>query len=690
MAITIDNDGVKGATPLLLLMVGALSIRYVRDNWVETVRRMYDASFIDVTPMLNVYKNGYHEGYILRALRERHYDCMFFYPDAINSDFSDRFFDLVRAGGTPIAAFYADDEPELWYKQNIPYDHRFDVVGTHSLNALKRRQAEGRGDNFIFMPWSFNPLIFNRICSLQSLGRHRSLQSRGSIDEADKLFGVLYVGENLVSRENPQICLRDGRLRQRVLESVYRHSKTHGYSLKVFGPGWDRHPVIRECYAGILSSAEMAEAYNRARIVLNFGFSGDGDDDILSYQTKLRHFEAAGCGAFQLVNQNPEMAGLFPDDAGIAYFGSLDELNDRILYFLTHERIRQEMCDRAYEVAHASHTIQNRLETLFGSVRLRQSQTGGTSKSSPKAHQPKAHQIDKPVIKTIRYDNNEMAMSLLRELSTSEASDSEQAAFHLVPATLECYDINYSLLSASVHPFETAIVGVRTFLQLAYLHHNPLQRKKENITGVMLNEKVNKRRLDTRLLDYIRSTMPVIDDGDYIIPLINLIIPSRHLKAVTAAFVSNDAGIFGLLPCYYSGLILNDMSINSAVKLDFPPPYIVSLERAISNMVMMRQRVLIYGGRGTMADNVIELFNRHNALDVIGIVDRDIKQAQVGRYSIYQYEDIESLRPDVIVITAEYSGHKIYEAIKHLEGTTTILPLYNLSEPVWNVILYDV
>ncbi|MBF0337358.1 MAG: glycosyltransferase [Nitrospirae bacterium] len=653
--------------PLSILMVGALSIRYVRDNWVETVGRMYDATFIDVTPMLNAYKNGYHEFYILRVLRQRHYDCMFFYPDAINSDFSDRFFDLVRGGGIPIAAFYADDEPELWYKQNTPYDHRFDVVGTHSLNALKRRQAEGRGDNFIFMPWSFNPLFFNRI------------------DGADKLYDVLYVGENLVSRDffvpgvahPPQIYLRDGRLRQRVLESVYRHSKTHGYSLTVFGPGWDRHPVLRQCYGGILSSAQMAEAYNRAKIVLNFGFSGDGDEDILSYQTKLRHFEAAGCGAFQLVNQNPELAGLFPDDAGIAYFSTLEELNDKILYFLTHDRIRQEMSNRIYDIAHATHTIRNRLETLIGSLPLKQSR-------------PRTHRSTRAAIKTIRYDHNDMATSLLRQLSQADAADSEQTAFHLVPVTLECYDINYSLLSGDIHPAQTAITAVRTFLQLACLHHNPLQRKKENITGVMLNEKVNIRRTDPRLIDYIRSVMPVIDDGDYIIPLINLIIPAGYIKAVAAAFVSNDVGAFAALPCFYSGLIVNDMGIDSAFKADFPPPYIVCLERAIGNMVMAGQRVLIYGGRGTMADNVIALFNRHSELDVIGIVDRDIKGDQIGRFPIYRYEDIESLKPNVIVIAAEYSGRKIYDAIRHLEATTTILPLYNLSEPIWSVILYDV
>ncbi|KJU81641.1 hypothetical protein MBAV_006168 [Candidatus Magnetobacterium bavaricum] len=647
-----------GSAPLFprILMVGALSISYVRDNWVETVRRMYNATFIDVTPMLNVYKNAYHEHYILRVLREGQYDCMFFYPDAINSDFSDGFFDLVRAGGTPIVAFYADDEPQLWYKQNTPYDHRFSVVGTHSLNALRRRQAEGRGDNFIFMPWSFNPLIFNRI------------------DGTDKLYDVLYVGENLVSRENPQICLRDGRLRQIVLESVYRHSKVHGYNLTVFGPGWDRHPVVRECYAGILSSGQMAQAYNRAKIVLNFGFSGDGYEDILSYQTKLRHFEAAGCGAFQLVNENPELAGLFPPDAGIAWFNNLEQLNDRILYFLTHDQIRQEMCDRVYEVAHGRHTIQNRLETLFGSVQSR--------------HQPQMHQVVRPSIKTIRYENNEMAMSILQGVLSSETL--EDTVFHFVPTTLECYDINYGILSASVQTCETPIIAVRTFMQLAYLHHNPLQRKKENIIGVMLNEKVNKRRLDERLVDYIRLIMPVIDDGDYVIPLINLIIPARHIKAVIAAFASNDAGIFATLPCYYSGLLVNDMGISSAVEMTFPPPYIVCLERAIGNMIMTGRRVLMYGGRGTMADNVIALFNRHGELNVIGIVDRDIKGDKIGRYNIYRYEDIESLRPDVIVITAEYSGRKIYNAIKHLEGTITLLPLYDLSEPVWSVILYDV
>ncbi|MBF0345073.1 MAG: glycosyltransferase [Nitrospirae bacterium] len=620
---------------------------------------MYDAGFIDVSPMLSVYKNGYHEKYILKVLRERQYDCLFFYTDAINSDFTDGFFDLVRAGGTPVAAFYADDEPEMWYRQNMPYDHRFDVVGTHSLNALRRRQAEGRGGNFIFLPWSFNPLIFNRR------------------EDVEKSYDVLYVGENLISREDASLCLRDGRLRQVVLEGVYRHSRQHGYSFKVFGPGWDRHPLIKECYAGILSSEQMAEAYNRAKIVLNFGFSGDGDTDLLSYQTKLRHFEAAGCGTFQLVNNNPELAGLFPEDAGIAYFSSLEELNNKILYYLKHDGIRQEMCDRVYEVAHEQHTIQNRLQTLFDNVKFRQAKARECMTSKLK-------------IKTIFYDSNEMAMELLDEISRYKESDDYYNAFHFVPTALERYDTDYSLLSNCIYPAETAIIGVRMFLQLAYLYHNPLQRKKENITGVMINEKVNRRLLDERILGYLRSNVPVIDDGDYVIPLINLIIPLEYIAGVAAAFAANDSVGFADLPFYYSGLIVNDMGIGSTEKIDFAPLYIKSLERVLGNMLMNKERILIYGGRGTMANNVIALFNKYERLNVLGIVDRDIKQEKVGRYPVYKYEDIETLQPDVIVITAEYSGRKIYDAIKHLEGTTTILPLYNLTEPIWSVLLYDV
>ena len=55
----------------------------------------------------------------------------------------------------------------------------------------------------------------------------------------------------------------------------------------------------------------MVSIYHQARIVVNTSFSADGEG---RPQTKLRHFEVAGCGAFQLVNDNPELRELFEPD----------------------------------------------------------------------------------------------------------------------------------------------------------------------------------------------------------------------------------------------------------------------------------------------------------------------------------------------------------------------------------------
>jgi len=50
-------------------------------------------------------------------------------------------------------------------------------------------------------------------------------------------------------------------------------------------------------------------------------------------------------------------------------------------------------------------------------------------------------------------------------------------------------------------------------------------------------------------------------------------------------------------------------------------------------------------------------------------------------------EEIEDLNPTMIIIAAETSGFSIYEGIQHLETRCTLVPLHDLTNAVWQVIL---
>ncbi|MCP5053461.1 MAG: glycosyltransferase, partial [bacterium] len=300
----------------------------------------------DVSPILSVYRNtDYVEKYIYSLLRKGNYDYMFFYPDAINPDFSDNFFEAVRSKGIPIINFLVDDEPDVWFKQNLPYDHRFDLVATHSRKGYQLRLEMGKADHFIYLPWGFSEDLFDRVQGV------------------DSLYDVVYIGSNLCREHDPNCYFGVGYLRQKLLTDVYEFCKEKNLVFNVFGPGWHRHPVLEACNGGLLSNHEMVEVYNQAKIVLNPGFSAD-ENEISSYQTKLRHFEVVGCGAFQLVNRNPELEALFNANEDIVYFHDTYTLKEKISYYIQHDQERKRIADNVYQKRHL-HTTSSRLKELF-------------------------------------------------------------------------------------------------------------------------------------------------------------------------------------------------------------------------------------------------------------------------------------------------------------------------------------
>lgn len=82
-----------------------------------------------------------------------------------------------------------------------------------------------------------------------------------------------------------------------------------------------------------------------------------------------RTFVLAGCGAFQLVDDTrPDLAESFEVGREIVTFSDLDDLREKIRYFLSHEYERKRIARAAFERAHAQHTYAHRAERIFNVV----------------------------------------------------------------------------------------------------------------------------------------------------------------------------------------------------------------------------------------------------------------------------------------------------------------------------------
>ena len=108
----------------------------------------------------------------------------------------------------------------------------------------------------------------------------------------------------------------------------------------------------------IIPNEEMTLYYSGTKIAINHNRTVIGIDpeslketrhinSDAAYSLGPRPYEIAACGCFQLSdNSRKEMGEIFGDS--IAIYKDADELNEKIKYYLTHEKERQEMAAEAH------------------------------------------------------------------------------------------------------------------------------------------------------------------------------------------------------------------------------------------------------------------------------------------------------------------------------------------------------
>jgi len=134
------------------------------------------------------------------------------------------------------------------------------------------------------------------------------------------------------------------------------------YNFKIWGvnyPRWLESPVKKIYQNHFVAEEEKAKAFNAAKIVLNMMHYSE----ILGINT--RAFEAAGCGAFQILDWKPNLHEFFEPEKEVVTFHTICELEEKVRYYLDHDSERKEISDRAYERAHREHTFKQRLTKLL-------------------------------------------------------------------------------------------------------------------------------------------------------------------------------------------------------------------------------------------------------------------------------------------------------------------------------------
>lgn len=244
----------------------------------------------------------------------------------------------LRRWTTTLAYFYDD----IWRRAYAAkWARHFDFITTSDPGGATRIASAGPG-NAIYCPFTFDERLFARL-------------------DLPLEYDVSFVGLH-----HPYRAWVVARLRRA------------GINVATFGHGWP---------TGRLALPDVVNVFNSTKINLNISNSSHWDPAFLAAdplalprmlklgkhreQVKVRHFEIAGSGGFQLSYAVDYLTEFFVPGVEIATYATVDELVSKVRHFLRHEEEREAIADGGWRRAQREHTSTRRYSDLMSELARR-------------------------------------------------------------------------------------------------------------------------------------------------------------------------------------------------------------------------------------------------------------------------------------------------------------------------------
>lgn len=234
---------------------------------------------------------------------------------------------------TKTFCFFHDDTWRVEYSRY--WARQFDYFSTPDLYGEIKYREIGL-PNAIYFPFGCNEQIFRKL-------------------DVPKKYDVSFVGGWHPYRE-----------------WLIKRIRKAGISVEVVGHRWLKGEIDQE---------GMVQLFNESRINLNLSNSASWDVRYLSSsasalinrlrskknneQMKARIFEVSGCGAFQLSYYVEGLAKCYDIDREIGVYADMDDLVDKIRFYLGHEVLRESIAAAAYKRTLEEHTFACRFQAVF-------------------------------------------------------------------------------------------------------------------------------------------------------------------------------------------------------------------------------------------------------------------------------------------------------------------------------------
>jgi spore maturation protein CgeB len=87
-------------------------------------------------------------------------------------------------------------------------------------------------------------------------------------------------------------------------------------------------------------------------------------------QIKARNFEIPACGGCQITGPAENLDEYFETDSEVVIYESMNDLVDKIRYYLSHDIKRTEITEAGYKRTHKDHTYEERFNEIFRIINL--------------------------------------------------------------------------------------------------------------------------------------------------------------------------------------------------------------------------------------------------------------------------------------------------------------------------------
>ncbi len=614
-----------------ILFIGMSATGYIRDNWLIPMRQMYDVTYIPYDILMRAMGVPGLSEMILKE-SEKDYDYIFFYPDGRGQMFSDELFEKLRGKRTVV--FHSDDVPEAWYRNSSRFDYRYDfIVSSCKEGYLRRVSPPNNWKNVCYVPWGYNPDIYFKT-------------------NEKKDTDIVFLGSNFFK---DGYYYFDGKFRQEIMVRIYEESKKKGFSFKVYGPNWDKHPVIKECNGGFAEDDQINGILNRAKIILGLGYTMDENP---RPHTKLKHFENAGTGSFQLVNKNDELEEIFGDSFG--YFNDIEDMIDKINYYLTHEEEREEKARRAYDISISQCVMKQRIGELF----------------------EKANQFFNyhPDMEKHGFDFGEKYRICHKRIG-EELTENDIAGhdyIHFLGDDIFMFDFNTTFLpaldSGKELPKALAFKSSVMFCDEDDLKPSVLIRRCAGSDVLVVPSKYVPD--DLMYGKQIKKLLTCADYDDHIFPIENYLIRSDVAKEVREKF--RNGSVHDLVDALDTNAICGDYIV---LGTDFVKERYFKFFKKI---LEENEKVGVYGLLGYVFFIWEEWINSSGLKDKVVYLDRGRVGELIDDIVCIDPEEVLSgkTKLDVILDVAVFAGEEIYRFLDNVMKDTKVFKLYDMS--VWD------